>query len=357
MVYSSIPARIECMEELPSFSEEDSLSYDGSCERSRSTAWSRSTVAGQVIYEHWNASFDVFDQPYGGEFPVPEVVHRHPNSMQVSQPLIAIEEQRPQSLVEVPALKDLYPSEEATTASSVNRERGKAGVACHETCISTLSRLPLLGRGNTRARVEMLQHQLRKPFRVGKRMVSKTGGALECFKEKDEEATKIQSMSQRTTEFDGSFSDDFSEIMNRSRGLDEHDFVSQSNQMDAVKDQQETSQREIAGIQDRQWHSSSGVWPREFDDTADPPGEYCPTKQQIRYHFYETRTPDQIVASARKAIARSEAVITTSELYSRSFLPQEKLVSEARTYITKTPTASTDTSDDDSVFVLEDDLD
>jgi hypothetical protein len=335
MVYSTVPVRIDCTGKVMPVDEDDSLSY-GSSDRTVST------VAGQRYVENWNSG-ELFRHPDAGFIPAHLVEPRD---------LINV----PKPTVGLPALKDLYPEED----TSGNQEKAVRGMACHSSCMSTFSKLPLWGRVNTRARVEMLHHQLKKPFRAGKKIVKCTG-AMECFKEKDME--NVQNSSGEVTEDDASSNDDFSRIVNRSRL-----FSSREGGLEAKPDEQnvkisgmedKVGSVEGYGAVDRRWRYSCNLWPVDNDESKDPPGHYSHTEQAVKLHFYKDFSKQIRLKEEASIDSTPVAVPTTSlaEIYSPSYLEDDidESVLGKKQFMTRNP--SFDTSDDGSVFVLEDGLD
>jgi hypothetical protein len=348
MVYSTVPVRIDFSGKVPPVDLDDSLSY-GSSERSMST------IEGQhYLVENWNSGEELFDHRDAG------LIANQVNPRDLFNV--------PKPSVGLPALKDLYPEEDT---SGRNKEKAVRGVACHSNCMSNISKLAPWGRVNTRARVEMLHHQLKKPFSAGKKIVKRTG-AMECFKEKDSD--NMQNSAGEVTEDDVSSNDDFSQLVSRNRrfsnregGLDGK-AVEQNVEVLAVeknvavvgaRDEGASAEGDEAG--GRRWRYACNLWPVNDDAGKDPPGHYYKTEQAVKLHFYNDFSEQMSLKDEACADDDTTAVVPTrlrTDVYSRSYLEDiDERVVEERQFLPRN--LSTDTGDDSdgSVFVLEDGLD
>lgn len=269
MVYSSVPLDIDCFSGGVPGGEDDSMSSFWSSEVSNDSSSFDSEPERSMI-ENW----DPFEQ---------------------GQPAFSTNPTRYQDLVKVPKPTMLLPPlEDLKYPEDGEDEPGEGGVACVPHCMSNLSRLSPFGRGvSARARVEMLQHQLGKPFRklsVGKRIVARAG-ALDCFKEKDEEKT---TGSQGETEDAGS-SNNSAQSRNQRPSREDPDGAHRDAVNDNfcdfdprgwwkdVKDEGLAPRPEGRNVR---FLYSCDLWPVDASTSADPPGHYYQTKPAVEFHFY-----------------------------------------------------------------------
>lgn len=312
-----------------------------------------STIAGQQYVKTWSSGYEVVD---------------HPNAVVVANQIYPLDLVRvPESTVVLPALKDLYPEEDASTS----KEKAVRGVACRSPCISTLSKLFPRARVNTRARVEMLQHQLTKPFRAGKKIVTRTG-AMQCFKEKEIDNMQNTSGEVSSTEEDVSSNDDFPQIAGRSR-RNNYSTSARQGGVDGKTDEYEVKvlggedeegTAQEFGARDRHSLYSCSLWPDNSDTVKDPPGHFYNTKKEEKIHFYNEISVEKLSLKEKETYLEDIRAPLPTVLpskppeYSPSYLEDatDDTLPKERLFITRN--RSNDTSDSDrSVFVLEDGLD
>ncbi len=340
MVYSSAPARILYSGEVKIVGEDDNLSLWTSSDNSKSTlegkepdtkiTWNESFEA----FVHQNHSKESYQVEDHDAFNVDALL---PNSYSTKGQQVEWNENctRLETSALLPPLEN--PRQEEYNHQVYLQDKGQAGMACHSHCMSSISCLAPWGGVNTRARIEMMQHQLGKPFRAlsgGKRIMTRTR-AFNSAKQKDVglmpipgNVTDKGESSQRSTK-------------NQSRidssGNPHHACNDQRNQErislwaeDKCDDVKEFRSK------DSHWRYSCDLWTNEKHTSMDPPGHYYETQQAIRFHFYN----DFSVAINQENIFAAEP--SRGNDFS----------------VVATPTFSTaENSDDDSFFVLQDGLD
>jgi hypothetical protein len=314
MVYSTVPVQvIECSGEGVLVGDEGSFwSSDLSNEsRKSSLENSMSTIDDWDPFQH--------DMP---QFPTSSTPNTQYHILfKVPKPTVAL-----------PPLEDLkYPKE----ADGGNED----GVASDSHCMSSIIRLAPRGRVvNARARVEMLQHQLGKPFRklsAGTRIVALTG-PFECFKEKNEgkqlfsQDETVDGRSSNSAQTRNQCSSREAPDSTHHKGL--KDKISDNfNYIDWWRDGEEGIAQGHEGKDFRRLYSCN-FWPVDTQKSADPPGRYYKTEQAVQFYFYNDFSVETIQQGGFAA-------------------PSE------RPFIDASPAEVKVDDDDNSVFILQDGLD
>lgn len=331
MVYSSAPARVSYTGEVETLVDDDTFSCKTSSDGSKSTLEALEPDTNM----RWKQNFEPFvhrnqtnegeEEEFNDPFNFEDLVHE--KQIKKTRKLDSGDKiHGPKSNVVVHPKRP-----EESCHREYKQDKEGEGMACHSRCMSSLSRLAPWGCLYRRARVEMLQHQLGKPLRAlscGKRITTRTG-AFNCFKNTDvDEVPKSDDGTKSPTPTQHSVT-----LSSSEPSLGNQREPAKAKPIQEIRRSQSDDAWEVAegfGGKDFRWLYSCNFWPTERSTSMDPPGHYYKTEQEVQFHFYN----DFSVEMSQK---------------------NEPAAKESAPALSTNPTS--EMSDDESFFVLQDDLD